>query len=74
MAFRGRVSTDTVEFAERARDYLRTAYDDGELDPEEEATLSSLIDATVTSAAITDSAVMRSQRMLRRGVELPPAA
>lgn len=71
--FKGRLSSDTCKNAEAALDYLRRAAERGGVGPDEIETLESLIQATVTSAALTDGAVLRSQRMLRRGVELRAA-
>jgi hypothetical protein len=72
VAFKGRISTETVEKAETALDfYDRASADDGVIDPQEGATLRVLLVATVGSATVTDWATARAARMLRRAVELP---
>jgi hypothetical protein len=68
VAFKGRISTETVEKAETALDFYDRA---GVIDPQEGATLRVLLVATVGSATVTDWATARAARMLRRAVELP---
>jgi hypothetical protein len=71
VTFKGRISTETVKRAQAAREFFAAAFADGEIDPDEGATLEVLLEATEGSASVTDWATARAARMLSRAVELP---